>query len=749
MKRITLQSILAVSFLFFSMGMAAQNSSFWTAVSENDVASQQLQQRVSTPADYELFRLNSENLSSALHTAPQRSEVATSNVIIQLPNENGELQNFKVARADVLSEGLRARFPNIGSYVAQGIDDPTAIARFSYSTIGLHVMITSGVRGTYYMDPYTADNSTYIGYARRDVSQTENNFACLIDDNEGPELDAALFNADDGMLRTYRLAIGATGEYSQFHLNQQGVPSTATDEVKKEAVLSAMNVTMTRVNGLFERDAALTMIIIDNNTDIIFLNASSDPYTNNSAFALLDENQETCDDIIGSENYDIGHVFSTGGGGVAQLNSPCTTSKARGVTGTNSPINDPFDVDYVAHEMGHQWGATHTFNNSCGGNRTNSTAYEPGSGSTIMAYAGICGPNVQNASDDYFHAASINQMWNNISAGSGSTCAMLSETMNAAPIADAGENYVIPPSTPFVLTGTGTDSDGDALTYCWEQYDNQIATMPPSTSSTVGPTFRSLDPSTDTQRFFPDFERVLLNGSTGTTWERLPAVSRIMRFRLTVRDNVAGGAGTASDNTIITVNDTDGPFAVTSPTATAEWQINSTQTVTWDVAGTDSAPFNTPTVDILLSVNNGESFDFQLATGVSNNGSADITVPDIPFTDEAKIMVRSVDNVFYALNAGQFDIDPSLSAEEFAFDNFALWPNPANGTFNLSFIPETSDKVEVALYDIRGRVISQQTFENVSGTFSESFDASKLNTGMYFVKITNGDKQLTSKLMKN
>lgn len=729
--------------------MAAQNSSFWTAVSESDVASQQLQQRVTTPADYELFRLNSENLLATLATAPQRSEVATSNVIIQLPNENGELQNFRVAKSDVISAGLKAQFPSISGYTAQGIDDPSAIASFSYSKLGLHVMITSGKHSTYYMDPYTTDNSTYIGYARKDLSQAENNFACLVEDSEGIEIDAAPLNADDGMLRTYRLAVACTGEYAQYHLNQQGVPNTATDEVKKEAVLSAMNTTMVRVNGLFSRDVALFMIIVDNNTDIIYLDGSTDPFTEGSPGALINEVQTVCDSEIGSANYDIGHVFSTQGGGLAQLNSPCTGNKARGVTGITTPINDPFDVDYVAHEMGHQFGATHTFNNSCGGNRTNSTAYEPGSGSTIMAYAGICGPNVQNASDDYYHAGSINQIWNNISNGSGSNCPVLSETMNAAPVADAGENYVIPPSTPFVLTAVATDSDGDALTYCWEQYDNQIAPMPPSTTSTGGPMFRSLDPSTEAQRFFPEFQSVINSGNNGTTWERLPAVSRLLRFRVTVRDNVAGGAATASDNTIITVDDTDGPFTVTSPGGTDEWQINSTKTITWNVAGTDGAPFDTPTVDILLSTDGGASFPFQLATATENDGSADITVPDVPFTDDAKIMVRSVNNVFYAMNLGTFNIDPSLATDEFAFDNFALWPNPANGTFNLSFIPESSDNVEVAVYDIRGRVISQQTFENVSGNFSETFDASKLNTGMYFVKITNGDKQLTSKLMKN
>ena len=238
-----------------------------------------------------------------------------------------------------------------------------------------------------------------------------------------------------------------------------------------------MNTSMARVNGLFERDVCLTMELVPNNDQLIFFNGNTDPFTNNSGGTMLSENINTCNSIIGSANYDIGHVFSTGGGGVAYLGSPCGGSKAGGVTGGGSPVNDPFDVDYVAHEMGHQYGGNHTQNNSC--NRASSAAYEPGSATTIMGYAGICAPNLQSNSDDHFHNHSINEMVAFTVNGNGNTCASISATGNGVPTVSAGaDGLTIPSSTPFELTETGSDPDGDAVTYNWEQYD-----LGPSTAS--------------------------------------------------------------------------------------------------------------------------------------------------------------------------------------------------------------------------------------------------------------------------
>jgi len=294
-----------------------------------------------------------------------------------------------------------------------------------------------------------------------------------------------------------------------------------------------MIVTMNRVNGVFENELSVTMTFVANNKDVIFIN--SDNFTNDDASLLIDESQVEIDALIGDASYDIGHTFSTGGGGLAQL---------------TAPIGDSYDIDFVAHEMGHQFGAPHTFNGStggCGSNRTASNAYEPGSGSTIMAYAGLCGAqNVQSQSDAYFHQKSLQMMWNNIIFGA-SNCAAQIVTGNTAPIAEAGPNYTIPISTPYKLTGSATDVDGlGTLTYTWEQYDLGPAGVPTETTA-EGPLVRSYLGTNNPVRYIPRLPDFLATGGS-TLWEKLPAINRELNFRLTVRDNDNRGGQTAVDN---------------------------------------------------------------------------------------------------------------------------------------------------------------------------------------------------------
>ena len=749
MKKITCKQVAFLLFTIFSVGMQAQsNSSLWTPITADDVALQAKGTRNFMPSEFNLFNLNTENFESILANAPSRKSTTTSNVIIELPGVNGKLEKFKVFEASILNEELQQKFPGIDSYIGQGIDDPSAMARFSVSQVGVHVMILSAKHSTIYVDPYTKDKSSYITYSRASLPADTNNFVCHVEDTLPQDLpdmdDEPVRNADDGTLRTFRLALACTGEYSQYHLNEQGVDPGEPDSVKKAAVLSAMNVAMTRVNGIYERDLAVTMEIIADNEDLIFLDGGTDPYTNNDGGAMLSQNQNTCDNIIGSAGYDIGHVFSTGGGGIAQLNSPCTSGKARGVTGLPQPIGDGFYVDYVSHEMGHQYGGNHTQNNNC---QRSPASVEPGSASTIMGYAGICPPNVQNVSDDYFHAISIQEMWNNITNGN-STCGAESATGNDAPTADAGPNYTLPKSTPFILRGEGSDpNSGDVLSYNWEQFDAQVAAMPPQSTSTGGPAFRSLDPVATPDRYMPALSTVL-NGSTQSTWEVVPSVGRILRFRLTVRDNVAGGSASASDNTLLTVDGDSGPFVVTSQSETPGWKQGTQQTITWDVAGTDASPVDSPNVDILLSLD-GINYDIVLAAATPNDGSQVITVPDVDNTSTARVMVAGTDHLFYALNAEDITIDENLSVDEVALENFSVWPNPTTGIVNLEFITNGSSKVSVAIYDIRGRKVASQEFNNQGGTFKESFNYSSLNSGMYFMTVENGGRKVTTKLLKN
>lgn len=748
MKKSTFKNVLVLSLMLFGFGVFAQSNALWTKASPTETQTRQKTFRKTVPQQFELFKLNTPALKTQLAQAPERFTGA-SNVIIELPTNKGELQRFRVFEAPVLAPELQARHPEIRSYAAQGIDDASAVARFSVSNVGVHVMISSPNYSTVYIDPYTSDKNYYISYNINSLPADPNNFECLAEDNEVTVTPDETRNANDGQLRTFRLALACTGEYAQYHLNQQGVPPGASDAVKKAAVLTAMNTTMTRVNGIYERDVALTMVIIPNNEDVIFLNAASDPYTNNNGSIMLGQNQTTLDNIIGNANYDIGHVFSTGGGGIAGLRVPCVTgSKARGVTGLFAPIGDNYDIDYVAHEMGHQYGANHTFNNSCGNNRNPSTAFEPGSGSTIMAYAGICPPNIQAHSDDYFHGISIQEMWTNIKNGV-SQCAAQSPTNNLPPTADAGPDRNIPKGTPFILSGVATDPDGDLLSHCWEQFDSQIAQMPPQNTSTLGPAFRSIDPLPEPERYMPMLSTVL-NNQTQNVWEVVPQVGRSLRFRYTVRDNVAGGASSARDDMFVIVDGNSGPFSVTSQATPTVWTTQTTETITWDVAGSDQAPVNCANVDIFFSTDGGQTYPVTVALNVPNTGSAVVNVPNLN-TNTGRLMVKAADNIFYDLNDAVITVTGVVGVEEFSFEDFAVYPNPSSGTFNLSFKPASNDKIEISLYDLRGRIVGQSSFDDVSahGLFSKQLDYGYVDSGMYFLVVKNGNKTTTKKVVKN
>ncbi len=703
MKTSILKKILIPSFLMMCISINAQ---IWSPISANKTASADKELRKTTPSEYQLFSLNTQMLTSALKSAPSRAQQKSSNTIIEFPTKNGALKQFIITEASVLGEGLKKSFPSIQSFVGYAVGDPSTIVRFSVSKIGLHAMITSGNHKTIYIDPYTKDKGSYISYSKADLPANPDSFECLVEDNIKSKFSDQQIpttkNANDGRLRTFRLAIACTGEYSQFHLNNQGISSGASNQVKKEAVLSAINTTMTRVNGIFERDLALTMVLVNNNTDIIFLNASTDNLSNSNASALINESQTVCDQFIGRNNYDIGHAFSTGGGGLAQLRSPCTNSKARGITGSGRPIGDSYDVDYVAHEMGHQFGGNHTQNNSC---QRSSASVEPGSASTIMGYAGICNPNVQNNSDSYFHAISIQEMWRNISQGN-SRCGSQSSTGNAAPSANAGQDYTIPASTPFVLKGNGSDpNSGNSLTYCWEQMDTQPATMPPSSTSTGGPAFRSLTPTTSPDRYMPALSTVK-NGQTASTWEVVPSVSRTMNFRLTVRDNVPGGASTASDNVRITVAGAAGPFVVNTPNTNVSWSAGSSQTVTWNVAGTTGNGVNAANVDILLSTDGGNAYPITIASAVANDGSQNITVPNAVGTQN-RIMVRGSGHIFYDISNRNFEITPGSGGDTQAptVPTSLTASNSTQTTVDLSWNAAT-DNVGVTGYDVyRGNTV--------------------------------------------
>jgi len=631
----------------------------WTDVAESLLQTQSAQ-RLIVPDRYRTVALDRAALEKLLAQAPVegRQAARSSAVILALPLPDGTFGRFQIVESPIMAPELAAKYPQIKTYTGQGLDDPTATVRFDRTPQGFHAMIlTAG--DSVFIDPYSRNDVVhYISYYKRDYQPPDK--AAFIEYppvDPGGQAAAAIgrllasgpLAASGTVLRTYRLAVAATGEYTAF----QG----GTVELGLAAIVTSIN----RVDGIYEREVAVRLSLIANDDLLVYTDAETDPYTNNNPSALLTENQANIDAVIGSANYDIGHVFSTAGGGLAGLGVVCVNPyKAKGETGTSHPIGDPFDVDYVAHEMGHQFGANHTFNSltgACGQNkqRNASTAYEPGSGSTIMGYAGICGADdLQPHSDDYFHTISYDEIVAYTTAGSGSICPVTTATGNHPPVPNGGAGgFTIPANTPFALTGSATDPDGDPLTYNWEEFDLGAPGVPDN--PTNPPFFRSWPATSDPTRTFPRLSDLVNN--TTVIGEVLPNGTRALNFRLTVRDNRSGGGGV--DYRLLTFNVTTaaGPFQVTAPNTAVTWPGNSTQTITWTVANTAAAPVSCANVDILLSTDGGLTYPITLLAGTPNDGSQAVLVPEASST-AARVKVACSNSIFFDIS----DVDFTLTA---------------------------------------------------------------------------------------
>ncbi len=457
--------------------------------------------------------------------------------------------------------------------------------------------------------------------------------------------------------KTIRLAVAATGEYTQF------VGGTVA------AAQAAITTTINRVNAVYEHDLAIRMILV-NAPNIIFTDGTTDPYNNDCDGAELDINQATLDDParLGAANYDLGHVMGrpAGTGGVAGP-GPCAlgvdfgngpqNNHAQGCTGSANPVGDPFDIDFVAHEIGHQWGAPHTYNGAtpgnCGPNRESTAAYEPGGGSTIMSYAGICGTdNIQQNSDAYFHGSSLETIsgYNPTTRFGVANCIVEIASNNTPPTVEAGAPRTIPRGTPFELCGVGNDGDANNnVTFLWEEFDLGPDPGGPPNNPNSPPFFRSFTPTANNCRTFPQLNDILTN--TPTIGEILPQVAIPMTFRLTVFDNNPGnvGGGFNQDEVVVTVDGNSGPFQVTSQNAATNWNAGENQVVTWDVANTNAAPVSCPTVDVSFSTDGGQTFPTVLAAATANDGTEQIVVP-VGDTTTGRVKVQCSNNVFFDIN---------------------------------------------------------------------------------------------------
>ena len=627
---------------------------------------------------YQLFSLNLDNFKILLADVPSRKNIGSSPmVVINFPDKKGNMEQFQVSETSTLAPEIAIKYPNIKTYIGFSLDNPGGRIRFSISPQGLKTMSTYPNKPALFTVPLNkGDKSLYISYDRSMRIDSKKDFECLTENENVPIKEIISLNRDanDQILRTLRIAISTTGEYTNFWDDGDDTNGDA-----QEDALAALVSTLNRTNEVFEVDMAITFQLVTG-TEIIYPTSSTDPYTGSFNSQL----QSTLTSEVGESNYDIGHLFNYGGnnGNAGCIGCVCVDGqKGSGFSSHSFTDNDGgpnmddfFDIDYVPHEIGHQMGGNHTFSQSNEGTGVN---YEPGSGTTIMGYAGITGANdVQDHSDPYFHYGTINQVLNNLDTR---TCWTSSEITNNPPVADAGDDYTIPQGTAFKLVGSASDSDEeDVLTYTWEQVDSGT-----TTSSNFGPTktsgavWRSRPPSSNPTRYMPVRSRVLSGELTeanpqetedNTSWETVSTVGRALNFALTVRDrSETNGVGqfpqSDFDFMTVTVDGDSGPFAVTSQTTNETWNVGESQTVTWDVAGTDTGSVNTPSVNIYLSTDGGLTFPFLAASNVANDGSHTFSVPPADGdSDQLRVMVEGNDNIFYAINSTNL----SLQESEFA-----------------------------------------------------------------------------------
>ncbi len=720
----------------FGQNPKTTSDRMWREIDDAALQQRQLQRTV-IPRRYRTFNLDNAALRSLLRKAPlEFTEAARTNPLtISLPMPDGTLARFSVEESKLMEAGLAAKFPNIKTYHGQGIDDPTATARFGISPEGFNSMILSS-NGTILVDRYAVgENDSYISYNKSDVERS-GEFFCEI----GGEVDQLTklsdlefmpdaINVVSGTnLRTYRLALAATAEYTNvFRLGAD------TDAQARARALAQMVLIMNRVNGVYEREAAIRMVLIDREDSLIYTNATTDPYTNEDGSTMLGQNQANLDAVVGTAGYDIGHVFSTGGGGIAQLRSPCgVNSKARGVTGLPNPIGDAFAIDYVAHEMGHQFGGNHTFNvgnGSCGPQRSETAAFEPGSAITIMGYAGICsGQNLANNSIDTFHVKSIEEIVAFSTTGAGNACAVTTATSNTPPTIAGGTGFTIPKQTPFSLTASATDAENDSLTYDWQQYNTGAPALSAAGNSDADgqerPLFRPFLPTASGTRTFPRLQYILNNANvpptnTGSllTGEILPSITRQMLFQVIVRDNRANGGGIRTRAVVVNVDASAGPFVITAPETAVNWAGNSQQTITWNVANTNAATVNAANVKISLSTDGGNTFPTVISESTPNDGTEAITVPNVA-TSQARIKVEAVGNAFFDIsgvnftitavtqvNRKQFDFDGDGKADLSVFrpSNGAWYVQQSQAGFTGLAFGQSGDKLVPADYDGDGK----------------------------------------------
>lgn len=738
--------------IFYLFLLLSSNYSFgqnWTLVSESE-AYPTARKEYQDKRNQKIFKLDRRTLDQKLVNVSSRN-TNQGGTVISMPNANGTVERFEIWEASNFSAKDQAKYPNLRSYVGKSLEDPSAYLRFSTGPSGISSTIFRAHDKSEFLETYSNDGKFFEVHSKNG----KNDFNCSTPEDHATHKTAEKIDAksNDQKFRTYRLALSVTGEYSQIFGGTL------------EKSLEAMNNTMTRVNGIFEKDMAINFVFADDVQKLIYLDPETDPYSPSDVGLDDDpvyggypeyasvwnvELQRNLRDNFGEQNYDIGHLFGHdgGGGNAGCIGCICETAfpqgKGSGFTspGSGLPKGDSFDIDYVTHEIGHQIGANHTYSYRNEGTGVN---VEPGSGSTIMGYAGITFYNVQAHSDDYFTYRSIQQVQNNLK---NKTCGIEKPIFNTPPKIELAKSlYNIPVGTAFKLDAAISDAENDAFLTTWEQNNSGNSSTTNENSrvkgtKTIGPNFRSFKPVKESYRYFPNFTSILNNrlihtGTGNAVWESLTSVPRTYDFTVTARDYNITGPQTNTETVKVIATANVGPFVITSPEKLA---INTDEfTVTWDVANTNLAPVNTTKVKVSISWDEGNSFK-ELGI-VDNNGSATFAMPeDAVSVTKGYVMIEAVDNIFLAVKKFETEV---LATKDLAAKESKLYPNPSNGTFTIE--QKITGRVKIDILDVNGRVVYATTADAI-GNFKKQINT-KLPSGIYFVRVSSNEGENTSKLI--
>jgi len=701
-----------------------------------------------TTKEYNVFTLDRQamrNFLSGLSTDANQAQT------ILLPTPDKQFKSFHIWKTPMMEQGLADRYPDIQTFTAVSDEDPTVTAKLEYTLFGFSAMVYNG-SATYFVDPYNHDNDGYyVAYYKKDFYSGLQRGPCLVTEHTtagdagtqaettGDDDNRIRAKANGNIRHTYRLALSCTGEYA--------VAAVGTTNPSVAQVLSVMVATVNHINGYYEREFSVTMNLISNNDAIIYTDGTTDPYTCNlNLNCLIDEVNTNVNAVIGMPNYDIGHIFCTAGGGLAQLSAVCASGgKARG-TSTSGGAND---ISTVLHEMGHQFSANHTFNSEsggCAGNISAATAYEPGAGISTMSYSGLCDPdNVGSPTDDYFHVNTMLEV-SNFLTNQGSSCGtMVTSNVNALTLPAITDSFYIPQNTPFELIAPDAipTQSSSTLLYNWEQWDLGNSGQPESGAATAaqdGPLFRSYTPTTSKIRMYPEYTNINSgdygDGAPGKG-QRLAKKPRYINFKLSARSIYQGwGVFQFMDNTVkIKVDEQASTFRVTSQSTASVWNPGEVKTVTWDVGNTNGDSVRCSWVNIYLSMDGGATFPRLLVANAQNTGSYSLTVPpDVLYTTQGRIKVKGAGNIFFDINKADIQVNGNKNPTGISSVTLAsavtIYPNPANDRLIVSAKNPSYNKLKAVLYN----AVGQQVWKGVINGEAE-ISVSSFARGTYMLQV--------------